>query len=152
MRPVTHVPAWRRMGPTTRRVVQAALYETFAVLIVATALAWLFDTTARTAIALSLVTSAVALAWNYVFNSLFERWEARQTVKGRNWQRRVAHGVAFEVGLAMMLVPLMAWWLDTTLWVALIADLGLLTFFLFYTMAFTWVFDRVFGLPQSAAD
>ncbi len=145
------VPAWRRMGPTTRRVVQAALYETFAVVIVATALAWLFDTTAGTAIGLSLVTSAVALAWNYVFNSLFERWEARQVVKGRSWRRRVAHGVGFEVGLALMLVPLMAWWLDTTLWVALIADLGLLVFFLFYTMAFTWAFDRVFGLPQSAS-
>ena len=32
-----------------------------------------------------------------------------------------------------------------------VADLGLMAFFFFYTMAFTWAFDRVFGLPASAA-
>ena len=31
------------------------------------------------------------------------------------------------------------------------ADLGLLAFFFFYAIAFTWAFDRVFGLPASAA-
>ena len=35
-------------------------------------------------------------------------------------------------------------------WQALLADLGILLFFLVYTVAFTWVFDRVFGLPASA--
>ena len=34
---------------------------------------------------------------------------------------------------------------------AFVADLGLMAFFFFYTMAFTWAFDRVFGLPASAA-
>ena len=29
-------------------------------------------------------------------------------------------------------------------------DLGLLIFFFIYTIAFTWVFDKVFGLPLSA--
>ena len=38
----------------------------------------------------------------------------------------------------------------TTLWLAFLADLGLIVFFLFYTMAFTWCFDQVFGLPSSA--
>jgi uncharacterized membrane protein len=62
----------------------------------------------------------------------------------------VAHGVGFEGGLTVLLVPVMAWWLDTTLWVAFMTDLGLLAFFLVYTMVFTWAFDQVFGLPQSA--
>jgi uncharacterized membrane protein len=50
----------------------------------------------------------------------------------------------------VLLVPLIAWWLDVTLWQALLADLGLMAFFFFYTMVFTWAFDRVFGLPASA--
>ena len=33
---------------------------------------------------------------------------------------------------------------------ALLADIGIVLFFFFYTVAFTWGFDRVFGLPQSA--
>ncbi len=95
--------------------------------------------------------STVALAWNYVFNGWFERWEARQPVKGRSLARRLAHGLGFEGGLVVMLVPVMAWWLNTSLLNAFVADLGVLAFFFVYAVGFTWAFDRVFGLPQSAA-
>jgi uncharacterized membrane protein len=143
-------PPWRRMGPRTRRVVQAVLYETFAVLFVSTALAWAFREPTGSAVGLALLTSGIALVWNVAYNSLFEAWERRQTVRERTWQRRVLHGIGFEGGLALLLVPVMAWWLQTSLWLALVADAGLLVFFFFYTIGFTWVFDRVFGLPQSA--
>ena len=139
------------MSPLRRRVLQAALYEGIAVAIVAPTLAWLFDSPGMTALALTLATSAVALSWNYVYNALFERWESRQAVKGRSAARRLAHSAGFELGLVVLLVPLIAWWLDVTLWQAFLADLGLMAFFFFYTMAFTWAFDRVFGLPASAA-
>lgn len=139
------------MSPLRRRVLQAALYEGIAVAIVAPTLAWLFDSPGMTALALTLATSAVALSWNYVYNALFERWESGQAVKGRSPARRLAHSAGFELGLVVLLVPLIAWWLDVTLWQAFLADLGLMAFFFFYTMAFTWGFDRVFGLPASAA-
>ena len=60
------------------------------------------------------------------------------------------HGLGFEGGLVILLVPLVAYWLDISWLHALWADLGLFVFFFFYTIAFTWVFDRIFGLPQSA--
>jgi uncharacterized membrane protein len=94
--------------------------------------------------------SAIALGWNYVFNALFESWETRQAVKGRSIRRRLAHGLGFEGGLVVLLVPLTAYWLDTTLLAALLAELGLLALFFVYAIAFTWTFDRVFGLPQAA--
>jgi uncharacterized membrane protein len=139
------------MTPLQRRVLQALLYEGIAVAVVAPTLTWVFGSPPLAALALTLVTSAVALAWNYVYNALFERWEARQAVRGRSAARRLAHSAGFELGLVVLLVPLIAWWLDVTLWQALLADLGLMAFFFFYTMAFTWAFDRVFGLPASAA-
>jgi uncharacterized membrane protein len=138
------------MSPITRRVVQAALYESIAIAVVTPTLALAFSHPPGSAFVLSAVMSSIALAWNYVFNSLFERWEARQTVKGRSAQRRLVHGIGFEGGLAIILMPVMAWWLNVTLWAAFVADLGLLAFFFVYTVAFTWAFDRVFGLPQSA--
>ena len=49
------------------------------------------------------------------------------------------------------LVPTIAWWLDITLWQALLMDLGLVVFFLVYTFVFNWAFDAIFGLPASAA-
>ena len=44
-----------------------------------------------------------------------------------------------------------AWWLDVSLWDALVMDLGLVVFFLIYTFVFNWAFDAIFGLPASAA-
>jgi uncharacterized membrane protein len=52
--------------------------------------------------------------------------------------------------LTLILGPVMAGWLGITWWQAFVADLGIPVFFLVYTVVFTWVFDRVFGLPQSA--
>jgi uncharacterized membrane protein len=133
-----------------RRVVQAVLYEAVAVAVVTPAIAWLFSHPGSSALLLSMLLSAIALVWNIVYNAGFERWEARRTVKGRSWRLRLAHGVGFEAGLALMLVPVMAAWLNVSWWQALVADLGLILFFFVYTVVFTWCFDRVFGLPASA--
>jgi uncharacterized membrane protein len=138
------------MTPRVRRVVQAVLYEACAIAFVAPTLSWLFGRAPLDALGLALTLSAIALSWNYVFNLLFERWEARQVVKGRSWWRRLVHGAGFEGGLSCILVPVMALWLNISLWQALVANLGILLFFLCYTVAFTWCFDRVFGLPQAA--
>ena len=139
------------MTPITRRVVQAILYEFFAIAFVGPALAWAFGEPMQSTLLLAFVMSTVALAWNYVFNALFERWESRQRVRGRSLRRRLVHGLGFEGGLTVLLVPLMSVWLDTTPLDAFVANLGLLVFFFFYAIAFTWAFDRVFGLPRSAA-
>ncbi len=110
----------------------------------------LFEQSVGSTLALAVFMSTIALGWNYVFNWLFETWEARQVVKGRSLKRRLAHGIGFEGGLVLILVPVMAYWLETTLLKAFLADLGILAFFFVYAIAFTWGFDRVFGLPQSA--
>lgn len=140
----------RRMSPTVRRVVQAILYELFAIAFVGPAMSLMFGQSVGSTLALAFVMSTIALAWNYVFNGLFEAWESRQAVKGRSFKRRLAHGIGFEGGLVFLLVPVMAYWLETTLLKAFIADLGILAFFFVYAIVFTWAFDKVFGLPQSA--
>jgi uncharacterized membrane protein len=138
------------MSPTRRRILQAALYEGIAISVVTPTLAIAFSHPPGSAFVLSAVMSSIALAWNYAFNTVFERWESRQAVKGRSLARRVAHGIGFEGGLAIILMPVMAYWLDVSLMTAFVADLGLLVFFFVYTVGFTWVFDKVFGLPASA--
>jgi uncharacterized membrane protein len=71
-------------------------------------------------------------------------------VRGRSFARRLAHGAGFEGGLVILLLPVMSLWLDISLLTAFLANLGLLVFFFFYAISFTWCFDRVFGLPASA--
>lgn len=134
----------------TRRVAQATLYETIALAVVTPVMARLFNHPPLSSFVLSVAMSALALAWHYAFNTVFERWEARQPVVHRSWRRRLAHGIAFETGLALMLIPLMAAWLKVSLLEAFVADLGLLLFFFVYTVAFIWAFDKVVALPLAS--
>ncbi|MFC7516927.1 PACE efflux transporter [Herbaspirillum sp. GCM10030257] len=138
------------MNPKTRRVLQAILYEVFAIAFVGPILSVAFDKPPTSTLGLAIVLSSIALAWNYVFNAIFERWESRQSVRGRSFLRRLAHGIGFEGGLVVLLVPVMAIGLDISPLNAFLANLGLLVFFFVYAIAFTWAFDRVFGLPESA--
>ena len=138
------------MSPITRRVLQAVLYEAIAIAVVGPVLSVAFDKPPKSAFGLAVVLSTIALTWNYVFNWIFERWEAGQTVRGRSFARRLAHGAGFEGGLVVILVPVMSLWLDISPTAAFVANLGLLVFFFVYAIAFTWAFDRLFGLPASA--
>ena len=138
------------MSPKTRRVLQAVLYEVFAIAFVGPILSLAFEKPATSALSLAFILSSIALGWNYVFNTYFERWESRQVERGRSFTRRLAHGIGFEGGLVVILVPVMAFWLDISALNAFLTNLGLLAFFFIYAIAFTWMFDRVFGLPDSS--
>lgn len=138
------------MSPVTRRVLQAVLYEAFAIAFVGPALSVAFDEPPASTFGLAVVLSTIALTWNYAFNWIFERWESGQTVRGRSFARRLAHGAGFEGGLVVMLIPVMSLWLDISPATAFVANLALLVFFFVYAIAFTWAFDRVVGLPASA--
>ncbi|RTL27093.1 MAG: PACE efflux transporter [Burkholderiales bacterium] len=132
-----------------RKIFHATLYEFIAIVIVTVAMRWLSSKGTAEAAGLALSTSVVALLWNMAYNSLFEAWERRQASRERTVARRMAHAIGFEGGLVLMTVPLIAWWLDMSWWEALLADLGLVVFFLFYTFSFNWLFDHFFGLPVS---
>jgi uncharacterized membrane protein len=137
------------MSPITRRVLQAVLYEAIAIAGVGPALSLAFDEPPTSTFGLAVVLSTIALTWNYAFNWFFERWESGQSVRGRSFARRLAHGAGFEGGLAVILIPVMSLWLGISPAAAFVANLVLLVFFFVYAIAFTWAFDRVFGLPAS---
>lgn len=140
------------MQGTQRKVVQAVLYELVGALFVSPVIAYGFDKSMAYSGALALLLSLCALLWNMLFNSLFEYWEARQPQRSRGLRRRLLHAFGFEGGLALLLVPLMAWWLDISWLQAFMADLGLLLFFFVYAFVFQWAFDLLFGVPDSARE
>lgn len=133
-----------------RRVLYLVLYEAIAILVTMAGISLAGGHSAGEAGFVAVASSAIAVAWNFAFNTAFEAWEARQPARGRSVGRRIAHAALFELGLTFLLVPMLAWRLEITLWRAFLYDLGLLGFFLVYTYAFTLAFDRIFGLPASA--
>ena len=50
-------------------------------------------------------------------------------------------------GLLVLLMPFVAWWLEVSLWRALVMALGFAAFYVVYAFAFNWVYDRVFPVP-----
>jgi uncharacterized membrane protein len=143
-------PAPQGLQGPWRRVLYVTLYELIAIAVATAGLAQLSGQGAGHSSVVAVAASAIAVLWNVVFNWAFERWESRQTVRGRSVARRVAHAIGFEGGLVFTLVPLFAWWFKVSLWDAFVMDLALIVFFLCYTFVFNWAFDRVFGLPASA--
>ena len=140
------------MQGVPRKITQAILYEIIAVACVAPALALAFDEGMAHSTVLSVIMSGMALGWNMLYNYLFECWEARQAQRSRTFARRLLHAIGFEGGLVLILLPLVAYWLDISLWAALGTNLALFVFFFVYAFAFQWGFDKVFGVPDSARE
>lgn len=138
------------MSPMRRKILYAVSFETLGTVVASVGLMLMSEASAASSFALSVIAATIALCWSYVYNTIFESWEARQSVRGRSLSRRAAHALLFEGGLVLILVPVMAWWLQVGLLEALVYEAGLIVLFIVYTYVFTWGFDRIFGLPASA--
>ena len=136
---------------TKRKITYVATYETIAFLLGTLGFFSFSDSSLERAGALAIFASLFAVSWNFAYNAMFERWESKRLVRGRNLVRRVLHAVGFELGFLVVLLPAAAWWLNISYLRSFTLNLGLNIFFFVYTFAFTWCFDRVFGLPESAA-
>ncbi|MFC5473902.1 multidrug/biocide efflux PACE transporter [Paraherbaspirillum soli] len=124
------------------RAAHALVFEILALAICAPVLAWAMGSSMAHAGLLTLMISLIAMLWNMIFNTLFERVE-RHWGLVRTFAVRVMHAVAFEAGLVAAVVPLAAWWLKISWFDALLLDIGLLLFFLPYTVVFNWAYDKL---------
>jgi uncharacterized membrane protein len=97
----------------------------------------------------AIVSATIATAWNFVYNCVFDlirRHSVGTTEKGG--LVRVYHAVLFEVGLLMVLMPFIAWYLGISIWQAFIMDLSFALFYMLYAYVFNWGYDRLFPLPE----
>jgi uncharacterized membrane protein len=124
------------------RFFHAILFELLALLLCAPLMSLILQVSFAHAGALTLMISLLAMTWNVVFNSLFDRLERRCGWQ-RNWGVRLLHASVFEIGLLLMVVPMAAWWLDIGLLQAFVLDIGLILFFLPYTLVYNWCYDKL---------
>ncbi|KIP99175.1 membrane protein [Agrobacterium tumefaciens] len=95
------------------------------------------------------VSATIATAWNYIYNLGFDH--AMQRVKGTTQKTtliRVVHSVLFELGLLIVLMPFIAWYLGISLLHALVMDISFALFYVVYAFVFNWCYDRLFPLPE----
>ncbi|MDO8372977.1 MAG: multidrug/biocide efflux PACE transporter [Polaromonas sp.] len=135
------------MNPSLQKSVKERFFHALGFEVLAIALcaplgAWLLGYSLAHMGLLTLMISLIAMAWNMVFNAVFDRAQRRLGFR-RTLAARAVHSVLFEVGLILAVVPLAAWWLDIGLWQAFVLDIGIVLFFLPYTFAFNWTYDQL---------
>ncbi|MBV6271494.1 multidrug/biocide efflux PACE transporter [Alcaligenaceae bacterium CGII-47] len=124
------------------RVLHALLFEVLAIGISAPLAAWITGETVLSMGVLTAIIATMAVLWNMLYNWLFDRLQTRRGFKRTLWVRAI-HSAGFEIGLIIMVIPIIAWWLDTTLWHALILDIGLVLFYMPYAFVFNLCYDKI---------
>ncbi|NME37903.1 PACE efflux transporter [Enterobacter asburiae] len=122
------------------RVFHAVIFEVTANVIIALSLAWLMNVSVLQSGSLSVISALTATVWNFIFNKLFDSLQKKHQFQ-RTFLVRAIHAVGFETGLIISLIPVAMVMLNLTVAEAFIVEIGLVLFFLPYTMLFNWLYD-----------
>ncbi|MCG7802829.1 PACE efflux transporter [Enterobacter asburiae] len=122
------------------RVFHAVIFEVTANVIIALSLARLMNVSVLQSGSLSVISALTATVWNFIFNKLFDSLQKKHQFQ-RTFLVRAIHAVGFETGLIISLIPVAMVMLNLTVAEAFFVEIGLVLFFLPYTMLFNWLYD-----------
>ena len=137
------------MRSTRDRIRHAILFEVIGLLLIVPLGTAAFGLHAADMGVIGVGSALVATSWNYVYNLGFDH--VMQRVRGSTLKTapiRVLHTILFEGGLLVVLLPLIAWYLDIGLWQAFLMDVSFALFYMGYAFVFNWAYDRLFPLPE----
>ncbi|MFV0514241.1 MAG: PACE efflux transporter [Jhaorihella sp.] len=135
------------MRSTADRIRHAVSFEILALALITPLGAWAFDMAMRDIGIVSLLSALVAMAWNYLYNLIFDH--AMQRISGHSRKTmaiRALHAILFEIGLLAVLMPFIAWYLDISLFAAFLINVGFAMFFVIYAFFFNWAYDWLFPI------
>lgn len=131
------------------RLRHAISFELIALILITPLGAALFATPMVEIGVVAVVSATLAMLWTMAYNILFDLGLMR--LRGntqKTFPIRLLHTVMFEIGLVLVLMPFIAWYLGVTLWQALVMDLSFSLFYMVYALGFNWIYDRLFPLTE----
>ncbi|WP_440682696.1 PACE efflux transporter [Cysteiniphilum halobium] len=130
----------------TTRIIHMIGFELIAIIIFAPVAALILNKSIVEVGALGVFISLMAMLWNFIYNWMFDYYEAKigKDRFKRSMVIRIMHALLFELGLLVVTIPLVAYWLNMTLWQAFIVDIGFVVFFLIYAFVYNWLFDYIY--------
>lgn len=137
------------MRTAADRIRHAVSFELIGLAILVPVGSWVFSMPAADIGIVGVVSATLATAWNYIYNLGFDHMLLR--LRGTTLKTvpmRVVHTVAFELGLLMILLPFVAWYLGIGLLQAFVMDIAFAAFYMIYAFVFNWTYDRLFPLPE----
>ena len=137
------------MRTTADRIRHAVSFEVIGIIIATPLAAFAFHLPGGDSAVIIVASATVAMLWNYVYNLGFDHAMQRLTGGTAKTTRiRILHAILFEFGLLTLMLPAIAWYLQISLWQALVMDIALALFYMGYAFVFNWAYDRVFPLPE----
>ena len=132
------------------RVRHALMFELIGLAIITPSSAWLFDKPMLDMGVVGIFAATVATVWNFLYNLGFDHaMRYRYGHVRKSLWHRVVHTLGFELGLLMVLLPPIAWYLGMTLWQTFLLDLAIAAFYIVYNFVFNIIYDRVFPIPAA---
>lgn len=138
------------MRTTRDRIRHALSFEIIGLILIIPLGAFAFHHPMEDIGVITIVSSIVATAWNYLYNWGFDHALRRSTGSVlKSMPVRIVHAILFELGLVALLAPFVAWYLGIGLVEALLLDVSIALFYMVYGFAFNWAYDRVFPISVS---
>ncbi len=130
------------------RIRHAISFEIIGLALVTPLGAWAFDTPIGDIGVVAIVGATIATVWNYLYNLAFDHALLRLTGRVRkSLLQRIAHALLFEIGLLLVLLPFIAWYLGISVTEAFLMDVSFAVFYLVYAFVFNLAYDHVFPIP-----
>jgi uncharacterized membrane protein len=139
------------MRTTGDRIRHAISFEIIGLILIMPLGGWAFGMPMHDIGVVGLVSSLLATAWTYIYNLLFDH--AMLKICGsvyKTFAVRLVHTLLYEVGLLLILVPFIAWYLAVTLMYAFLMDVAFAVFYMIYAFCFNWAYDRFFPIPVAS--
>ena len=83
--------------------------------------------------------------YNLWFDKAMLRWA--KTVH-KTTKHRIIHACLFELGLLVVSLPIISWWLRISLWKAFVLDIGLVVFYLVFAYVYNLAYDKIFPIQD----
>lgn len=131
------------------RLRHAVSFEITALLLVVPLGALAFDKPMQDIGVVGIASATLAMMWNVLYNHAFDKilqHLAGHTLK--SFRARILHAILFEVGLLIVLLPFIAWYLGISLWQAFVMDVSFALFYMLFALGFNWLYDILFPLPE----
>lgn len=136
------------MRTTKDRIRHTLGFEIIGLMIFVPLASWLFGFDIQAIGIMAIVGSIIATLWNYFYNLLFDHGMLKLRGKiDKTVPLRVLHAFLFEGGLLLLFLPMIAWYLNISLWEAFMMDIAMATFYLVYAFVYNWIYDKVFPIP-----
>ncbi|MBQ4811413.1 PACE efflux transporter [Pseudoalteromonas luteoviolacea] len=134
------------MRTKQERLIHALFYEIFALLSISLLLKPLFQLEMSKSLKIGIFFSLFAVVWNLIFNYVFDTYLLKHHPKQltmRSLKVRVIHALGFEGTMLVLTLPIVAWWLNVSMFEALRLELFLVIYITLYTFVYNYLYDII---------